>query len=196
MSWDDLVHDLEELDTGDAEAESRIRARFEQEHAVLVLDMSGFSRITQKRGIVAFLALIQRMRTLCGPHIRGAGGRLVKAEADNLLAVFPDPDAALTAALGMHTACGEDAVDRERDDQVRVCIGIGYGPLIDIHHDIFGDELNLASKLGEDLADPGEILLTPSAAKPVESRLEPFEPESHILELSGLRLSYWRISVD
>ncbi|MCO4746694.1 MAG: adenylate/guanylate cyclase domain-containing protein [Proteobacteria bacterium] len=195
MSWNDLVPDLHALDRGDAEAAERIRERFSRRHAVLVSDMSGFSRITQRRGITAFLALIERMRQLCGPCVEAAGGRVVKAEADNLLAVFPTPDAALTAGLAMHAACMADSLAREPDDQVRVCLGIGYGDLIDIGDDVFGDELNLASKLGEDLADPQEILLTPAAAEPVTARLEPYGPESHSLLLAGLHLNYWRIAV-
>src|SRR5256886_5385868 len=39
--------------------------------------------------------------------------------------------------------------------------GIGYGEILVIENeDIFGSEVNLASKLGEDLAQRGEILLT------------------------------------
>jgi hypothetical protein len=36
--------------------------------------------------------------------------------------------------------------------------------VLDLESDVFGLEVNLASKLGEDLAAPGEALLTPSAA--------------------------------
>ena len=42
--------------------------------------------------------------------------------------------------------------------------GIGYGDMLDLDDDMFGLEVNLASKIGEDLARPGEALLTPSAA--------------------------------
>ena len=44
-------------------------------------------------------------------------------------------------------------------------MGIGYGPSLLVgDEDIFGNELNLASKLGEDMAEPNEILLTEAAA--------------------------------
>jgi adenylate cyclase len=194
MSWHDLVPDLEAFDRGDAAAATRIQERFEQPLAVLVLDMSGFSRIARQRGIVAFLALIERMRALCSPCIAAAGGRRVKAEADNLLAVFPSTDAALSAALAMLEACATDSRQRPPLEQVKICLGIGYGPLIDLGEDVFGDELNLASKLGEDLADPGEILLTEAAAGAVLQRLAAHDPTDHLLALSGLRLPYVRIA--
>jgi class 3 adenylate cyclase len=36
--------------------------------------------------------------------------------------------------------------------------------VLDLDGDVFGAEVNLASKIGEDLARPGEVLLTPGAA--------------------------------
>lgn len=193
MAWDELLADLTALDSGDSDAAARIRNQWGTTCAVLVCDMSGFSRIAHHRGIEAFLALIARMHRLCLPLIEQHRGRLVKAEADNLLAVFANPSAALDAALAMHACTVADGRSREQDDQVRLCMGIGYGPILDIGEDIFGDEVNLASKLGEDLADPGEILLTARAADPLEQRLQAMQPESHILALSGLKLAYWRV---
>ena len=35
--------------------------------------------------------------------------------------------------------------------------------MLEVDSDLFGLEVNLASKLGEDLARPGEALLTPAA---------------------------------
>jgi class 3 adenylate cyclase len=41
---------------------------------------------------------------------------------------------------------------------------VGYGEVLMVDEDDFyGNELNLASKLGEDIADPGETLLTEAA---------------------------------
>jgi class 3 adenylate cyclase len=49
---------------------------------------------------------------------------------------------------------------------------------VEVEGDLFGLELNLASKLGEDLARPGEALLTPSAVgglgRALRSRLAPY----------------------
>ena len=45
-----------------------------------------------------------------------------------------------------------------------VCIGIGYGKVLrGGAAGVFGDEMNLASKLGEDTAEGGETLLTKNA---------------------------------
>jgi adenylate cyclase len=50
------------------------------------------------------------------------------------------------------------------NERLRFSYGVGYGDVLDLDGDVFGLEVNLASKIGEDLARPGEILLTPQAA--------------------------------
>ena len=50
---------------------------------------------------------------------------------------------------------------REDNEQVLLCVGLGYGRLLKIaDEDVFGAEVNAASKLGEDTAQAGEILVT------------------------------------
>jgi class 3 adenylate cyclase len=53
---------------------------------------------------------------------------------------------------------------RPEDERFHFSYGIGYGEVLDLEDDVFGLEVNLASKLGEDLARPGQVLLTPAAA--------------------------------
>ena len=52
---------------------------------------------------------------------------------------------------------------RPPSERVAFSFGIGFGEVLDLGHDLLGLEVNLASKLGEDRARPGEILLTPGA---------------------------------
>ena len=95
------------------------------------------------------------------------------AEADNLFAVFDDAPAALRAAIAMQRVCTEAAPRHAEHDRVAVAIGVGFGRILDIDgHDFFGHEVNLASKLGEDTASGGEILLTEAAHGRVAGELE------------------------
>jgi len=142
-----------------------IRTRFEQRHAVLVLDMCGFSRLTLRYGIIHFLAMIRRMHVVIAPLVVRAGGRVVKTEADNLFAAFPDVPQALAAARRIGVELDRQNAVLPEDWDLHVGIGIGYGDILMVgHHDFFGGELNLASKLGEDVAGAGEVLLTEAAA--------------------------------
>ena len=152
-----------------AEIDARIRERYERDRAVLISDMSGFSRITQEDGILHFLELIHRMHLLTGPIIEAHGGHLVKAEADNLYVMFDSVQHAVQTAVALHDACRDVFAGKPRNDTVALGIGISWGRLLDLDgEDFFGDPVNLASKLGEDLADGGDLLVTKSAAAHME----------------------------
>lgn len=54
--------------------------------------------------------------------------------------------------------------DKEALFKIKLCSGIGYGELLRIEeNDVWGDEVNIASKLGEDLAKESEIYLSEAA---------------------------------
>jgi adenylate cyclase len=147
-----------------AQIDGQIRASFERRVAILVLDMCGFSRLSQKHGIIFYLAMIRQMEEAATPAVVGNGGRVIKQEADNLYATFDQPARALEAALEVLRAfqAVNSVVPDDRD--IHGSIGIGYGETLVIgDEDLFGIEMNLASKLGEDVAGPGEILLTAAA---------------------------------
>ena len=134
---------------------------FGAERAVLVLDMSGFSSLAQRHGIVHYLSMVRRMQTTAEPIVDGYAGTLVKFEADNCYAMFPDVDAALSAARDLHAAfaAANEATPDELD--IRIACGIDHGRILVVPgRDFYGVPVNRACKLGEDLAGPGEILLT------------------------------------
>jgi len=132
--------------------------------AVLIVDMSGFSRITQRYGIVHYLSMITRMQLTAGPVIHSHGGSVVKFEADNCFARFDEPLEAIRACIALHIAFDAMNLLTDDDHDVRVACGIDYGKILMPHaEDYFGDCVNRASKLGEDLAEAGDILVTSAA---------------------------------
>src|SRR2546423_14806135 len=62
------------------------------------MDMSGFSRQTLRHGIIHFLAQIHRMHSIATPVVESHGGEVIKYEADNIFAVFPEVEQAGEAA--------------------------------------------------------------------------------------------------
>src|SRR5512145_3028979 len=66
------------------EITTALEETFGQERAIMVLDMSGFSRTTQKDGIVPFLLMIHQMKLVVRPALGPNRGILIKEEADNL----------------------------------------------------------------------------------------------------------------
>ncbi len=148
-----------------AEIDAEVWKAFGKPVAVLVMDMCGFSKFTSHYGIVACLGKIRQMMALVGPEVARHRGRVVKHDADNLFAVFDHPADALEAARGAFRAfVAADVEVPDAHHALRGSVGIGFGDTLLIGEgDLFGHEVNLAAKLGEDLADGMEILLTPAA---------------------------------
>lgn len=150
--------------TAQAEIERTLWAEFGTVKAVMVMDMSGFSRLTQKYGIVHYLSMVLRMQLTSQPIIESLGGQVIKFEADNCFAMFDAVLPAVEASVRLNTAF--DSINRFTEEafDIRVAVGIDYGPvLLTGGPDYFGEVVNTASKLGEDVAGPGEILLTARA---------------------------------
>lgn len=132
--------------------------------AVLIMDLSGFSLLTQKYGIVHYLSIVRRMQLTSQPIIEQSGCTVVKFEADNCFAMFDEPLRAVQAAIALNTAFNEINVYTEERFDIRISSGIDYGDVLLIGGpDYFGATVNRASKIGEDIAQPGEILITKTA---------------------------------
>jgi len=132
--------------------------------AILVTDASGFTRSALQLGDLVALARIARMQDVIRPCIIDAGGMLVKFEADNSFSTYDAPSAAIGAALAIHRALAQDSENAPPGWHLSVGVGVGFGPLIGWQRDVFGAEINLASKLGEDVAHAGETLVTEATA--------------------------------
>jgi adenylate cyclase len=95
------------------------------------------------------------------PIVRDHDGILLKIEGDSFLIIFKRPDRALRSAIAMQHACQRLNVGRPPEEQVLLCVGLGYGEVLRIgDEDVWGAEVNAASKLGEDTAKANEILVT------------------------------------
>lgn len=172
---------------------ARIEARFSIETTILVLDIAGFTRLTREHGIVHYLAMIRRMQLLANSLIGEHSGDVIKYEADNMFAHFPNVDCAIGFALEMLN--GFHAMNIMTDDisDIHASIGIASGSVLTIEHkDAWGSAMNIASKLGEDIAGKDEILVQEA------SFLESQSPESYRTEqidypISGITIKARRI---
>ena len=159
--------------------------------SVLALDMSGFTLSVRRDGILSYLCQIRRMQKLTLPIVHAHEGELVKFEADNLLAVFDDPVQAVEAAVAMHGMAAESGKD---GPPLSFSIGIDHGDLLLITGvDCFGDTVNLAHKLGEDVANPGELLITERVRDQIVSD-DRFKLRDFPLSISGVELTAYHVS--
>jgi class 3 adenylate cyclase len=148
--------------------DERVWDLFGEDWAVMTTDLAGFSRRVSEFGIIHFLQVIYEHKKLIFPIVEARDGILVKAEADSLLLLFKRADTAVACAIEMQHACQQLSARRVPEEQVLLCIGIGYGRVLRVgESDVYGEEVNAASKLGEDTAKAGEILVTQAVREKV-----------------------------
>lgn len=163
------------------------------ERVVFVLDMAGFSLLTRKYGIIHYLSMVRRMQLTAEPIIETYGGTLVKFEADNCFATFPNTLAAIHAAIAMQLAFNASNLLTSDDFDVHISCGIDQGKILLVGtEDCFGDPVNRACKLGEDVAASGEILVTKDAVKSITSELD-FELRDVNVSVSGLTIPSYAV---
>lgn len=143
--------------------DDRIWELFGETWTIMFTDLSGFSRRVKEFGIIHFLQTIYESHRILVPLIDTFNGVLLKAEGDSLMVLFKRPERALDCAIAMQQALYLYNRERDPEEQVLLCVGLGYGEMLKIgDEDIYGVEVNAASKLGEDTAKAWEILITES----------------------------------
>lgn len=177
-----------------ARQDAEIWAAAGASRAVLVMDLSGFTRISQARGILHFLGVYRRAIGLVVPAVVGHGGRVVKREADNVIASFGDVGAALDAARAAVAASARLDAELAEDERVYPCFGLGYGRILELSDDVYGDEVNLAFKLGEDVARRREILASAAAMTRLAAEGREVAGTTDRIELGGVPVELVRIT--
>lgn len=164
---------------------------FRRPATILVVDACGFTRASRGTGIVQFLALLRRLEGIVIPEVERAGGSMLAREADNFFALMPDPAAALECGRAILSEVARSNGGLSADKRLAVSIGIGHGDVLMVERGLmYGDEMNLVCKVGEDLAGPDEILLTPAAREALGPAYGDFEERR--LTISGLDVTAYR----
>lgn len=167
--------------------------RFGTSGATFISDMANFSSTSRTLGICHFLKLIHRARATVGPIIRANNGILLKCDADNCYAFFEDAGNALQASIDINAELFRDNRMREIHDHIYLSVGIDYGDLLLVGDtDFYGDPVNTASKLGEDLAVKGETLATERALHRTTFKVNE-NAERMVARISDIEISYVRI---
>jgi class 3 adenylate cyclase len=197
MSEEEGLFDCIRRFSGQRSDRSRLEAdvwdKYGSRCAMLVLDSSGFTRSTQESGILSYLMCIVRLRDMMEPILARFDCISWRAATDNVFAEFKTADGALEAALEIQRSVSAANIQVQNSGKFGVCIGIGFGDALRSRSEgVFGNEMNLASKLGEDLADVGETLLTEAAYQEIsdEYRNDIIARRTNI---SGVELSYYII---
>lgn len=158
---DRLIEERLQAGADKEQIDKRIWDLFGEQWCIMFTDLSGFSRNVEKFGIIHFLQTIHESEKLLIPIIDDNDGILLKNEGDSLFVIFRNVQKAISSAIEMQNQVKAYNEGIESEEQILLCIGLGYGQVLKIgDSDVFGAEVNSASKLGEDVAKSWEILVT------------------------------------
>ena len=188
-----LLDELAENPEREDSVTERVREAFGERRAILVLDMSGFTRATQRGDLISYLLMINQMQKLAIPAVEEFGGIFVRADHDNLTCLFDDVLPAIDAARAITSRLETVNVVLPADRELYVAIGIGYGFILNVENQIiYGNQVNLASKLGEDIGQLGDILLTENAYQNIKD--SDVVCVEHDVTVSGIELRYYSVA--
>lgn len=140
--------------------DAAIEAGGRRELAILMADSSGSTRRAREFGILQFLAVMTHCYDHLIPMFKNRGGVTVDNKADNILAVFDRPGQAIRAAVDAQRWLARHNKGRAERERFHACIGLHYGKVLRVKDGVFGENVNIAAKVGEDLADKDDILAT------------------------------------
>ncbi|HZD41023.1 MAG TPA: adenylate/guanylate cyclase domain-containing protein, partial [Terriglobales bacterium] len=139
--------------------------------AVLAADVVGYSRLMEvdEAGTLARLNTVRL--ELIEPAITKCKGRIIKTTGDGMLVEFQSVTEALRCATDFQERMARRNRDMPASRSLLYRIGINIGDVIVEGDDIFGDGVNVASRL-ESLAEPGGICVSAAVRDQVGDRLE------------------------
>ena len=134
-----------------------------------------------------------QLRALCQPIFEQHNSKRFYFQADNGCAMFSYFDDAIMSATAVHEAIYTAGLMLTDDERFRVSIGLSYGKMLysETLEGYFSEEMNFASKLGEDIAAGDETLITKNAYDNADKNLLGDFTESETC-ISGLDLYYYR----
>jgi class 3 adenylate cyclase len=135
--------------------------------AVVFVDLSGYTRLTEERGDEAAVRFAATLQREADNVARANGGRLVKLLGDGAMLHFPDAHSGLEAAIALVRALSIDGGPPAH-------AGVHAGPVIERDLDLFGRTVNLASRIAE-AAGPGEVLVSEAVVEAVDNPVLRFE---------------------
>jgi len=133
------------------------------QRAVLFVDVTDSTKLYESLGDTVALALIKGVFGRLEKVIAKHSGTVVKTLGDGVICVFEDPDHGFRAACEIQTSVR--AAAQGTKNRLQLKIGFTWGPVILSQGDVFGDTMNVCSRLVV-LANPEQVL---TSAQTVEA---------------------------
>ena len=138
--------------------------------AIVAGDIAGYSRLMQldEEGTHGRVKRIER--DLVEPSIAEHHGKLVKTTGDGFIAIFDSPVEAVRCSIVIQqNLVGRNAA-LPQHYWIEYRIGVNLGDVIIETDDVYGDGVNIASRL-EGIADPGQVYISGGIYEQIKHKL-------------------------
>jgi adenylate cyclase len=138
--------------------------------AIMYTDMVGYTALGQKDESLS-LAVVEAQQNLLRPVLARHRGREVKTMGDAFLVEFVSALEAVRCAYDIQRSVREFDLALPSEKRMHIRIGIHLGEVVEKEGDIYGDAVNVASRI-QPLAEDGGVCLTRQVYDQVHNKLE------------------------
>ena len=138
--------------------------------ALMITDMVGYTRLSQRNEARA-LRLLSEHNEVIRESVAAHGGREVKHTGDGFLVEFPSALQAVSCSVDIQRRLYDRNAQANEDDRFQIRIGLHVGDVVHRDNDVFGDGVNITSRI-EPLALPGGVCLSQSVQAQVWNKID------------------------
>lgn len=139
------------------------------EAAILFADVSGSTKLYETAGNAVAHAAVESCVNIMRQKTQAAKGRVIKTIGDEVMSAFRSADDAASAAMEMQLAISE--LPPIGSTTLGIRIGFNYGQVVERDGDVFGDAVNVASRLAA-VASKGQIITARDTVLMMSPRLK------------------------
>ena len=129
--------------------------------AILFADIQGYTSMMQKAEAQA-LKTVTRFETILKENVEKHLGKIIKSYGDGCLVLFDSAVASVHCARDMQ-------IEFKKDPIVPLRIGLHLGEVIHKNQDVFGNDINIASRI-ETMGIPGAVLLSKNMYEAIQNQ--------------------------
>jgi adenylate cyclase len=137
--------------------------------AIMFTDIAGFSR-QMGADEAGTLRLLTAHNQIVQQAVAEYSGHVIKTVGDGFLVDFPSVVNAVQCAQRIQDRFRTHNTEKKANEQIHIRIGIHSGDIVQRDGDVFGDGVNVASRL-QALAEPDTICISHTVYQEVEKKL-------------------------
>ena len=128
---------------------------------ILFADITGSTRMFDTLGDVMAKQIVSETILCMEQEVERYHGRVIRTIGDEVMAELPGPEQGFLAAIAMQHSLAKHNATTGKNTQI--CVGFNCGDVIREDGEVFGDVVNVASRI-VDQCRPGQILTTQGTA--------------------------------